>query len=121
MPRLRPWKRRLQSSKRLFQPAKIASAIRLSASALLFCRQWGKPISKSWNTNKLTLPLATLSRTASPLKVIITNEADLPSAFLIEKTELRPDKKALMDALKAGAVPGAELSNGGEQLAVRWI
>jgi len=70
---------------------------------------------------KLELPRATLSRKASPLKVIITNEADLPSAFLIEKTELRPDKKALMDALKAGAVPGAELSNGGEQLAVRWI
>lgn len=70
---------------------------------------------------KLELPRATLSRKAAPVKVIITNEADLPSTFLIEKTELKPDRAAILDALKSGIVPGAELSNGGEQLAVRWI
>jgi len=69
---------------------------------------------------KLELPKATLSRKSAPAKVIITSEADLPSQYLIEKTELRPDRKRLLEQLKAGFfVTGAELSNGGEQLSIR--
>jgi hypothetical protein len=74
----------------------------------------------SADLKKLELPRATLTRKATPAKVIVTNEAYLPSAFVIEKTELKPDKKALLEALKAGEViAGAELSNGGEQLQIR--
>jgi len=73
----------------------------------------------SADLKKLELPKATLTRKATPAKVVITSEADLPSKFLIEKTELKPDRKALLEALKSGAVPGAELSNGGEQLSIR--
>lgn len=74
----------------------------------------------SADMKKIELPRATLSRKAAPVKVVITSEADLPSAFLIEKTELRPDRKALLEAMKSGQkITGAELSNGGEQLSIR--
>ncbi len=74
----------------------------------------------SADIKKLELPLATLTRKALPAKVIITSEPDLPSAFVIEKTELKPDRKALLEALKSGQkIPGAELSNGGETLQVK--
>lgn len=74
----------------------------------------------SADLKKLELPRATLTRKAMPAKVIITSEADLPSAFVIEKTELKPDRKALLEALKANQkIPGAELSNGGESLMIR--
>ena len=70
---------------------------------------------------KAERPLATLSLRSVPPKVIITNEADLPSQFLVEKTTITPDKKAIADALKDGAkVAGAELSNGGEAVSVRF-
>lgn len=69
---------------------------------------------------KLELPEATISRKAVPPKCIVTNEADLPSRFLVEKVSVAPDKKALLEALKAGeAVPGACLSNTAETLAIR--
>lgn len=69
---------------------------------------------------KIELPEATLSRKASPPKVIVTSEADLPSKYLVEKVSVAPDKRALLEALKAGeAVPGATLSNTAETLAIR--
>jgi len=68
---------------------------------------------------KLERPIATLSLAKSPDKVVITNEADLPSTFLVEKTTVYPDKKAILAALKEGAaIPGAELSNGGVSLRI---
>jgi hypothetical protein len=68
---------------------------------------------------KLERPIATLSLAKSPDKAVITNEADLPSSFLIEKTTVSPDKKAILAALKEGAaIPGAELSNGGVSLRI---
>lgn len=68
---------------------------------------------------KLERPLATLSLAKSPDKAIVTNEADLPSSFLVEKTTVTPDKKAILAALKEGvAIPGAELSNGGVSLRI---
>lgn len=68
---------------------------------------------------KLERPIATLSLAKSPDKAIITNEEALPSSFLVEKTEIKPDRKAILAALKDGAaVPGAELSNGGTSLRI---
>ena len=68
---------------------------------------------------KLERPTATLSLAKSPDKAIITNEVDLPSSFLVEKTTVSPDKKAILAALKTGAaIPGAELSNGGVSLRI---
>lgn len=68
---------------------------------------------------KLERPTATLSLAKVPDKAVITNEEALPSGFLVEKTEIKPDKKAILAALKEGAaVPGAELSNGGMTLRI---
>jgi hypothetical protein len=68
---------------------------------------------------KLERPSATLSIAKIPDKAVITSEESIPSSFLVEKTEIKPDKKAILAALKAGeAVPGAELSNGGVTLRI---
>jgi hypothetical protein len=68
---------------------------------------------------KIELPTATLSRKAVPLKCEIVNPADIPSHFWIP-AEPKLDRKALLEALKAKQpVPGAELTNGGETLAIR--
>jgi hypothetical protein len=68
---------------------------------------------------KVELACATLSRKPTPAKVVITEEADIPSAFWKPQPP-RLDKKAVLDALKdKQAVPGATLSNGGETLAIR--
>jgi len=64
--------------------------------------------------------IATVSLKNVAPKVVITSEADLPSAFIKEKVTLSPDKKAIADAIKGGAVvPGAEMSNGGVTIQVR--
>jgi len=68
---------------------------------------------------KLELPQATLSRKRTPPKAIVTSEVDLPARFYVEQNP-KLDKKAVLDALKAGEkIPGAELSNGGESLQLR--
>ena len=69
---------------------------------------------------KLELPQATISRKPTPPKVIVTDEAAIPARFW-KAADPRLDKKALLEALKTTAeeVPGAELSNGGETIAIR--
>jgi hypothetical protein len=68
---------------------------------------------------KLERPAGTLSLRAVPPKAIITSEVDLPARFYVEQNP-KLDKKAVLDALKAGeTVPGAELSNGSEAIQVR--
>jgi hypothetical protein len=53
-------------------------------------------------------------------KAIILNEADIPSKFW-KAQDPKLDRKAVLDALKAKeAVAGAELSNGGETIQIRW-
>lgn len=69
---------------------------------------------------KLELPLATLSRKPVPPKAVITNETDIPSKFW-KPSDPKLDRKAVLDALKAKeTVPGAELSNGSETIAIKW-
>ena len=64
---------------------------------------------------------ATLSLRKVPPKAIITNDVLLPTMYLVEKTTITPDKKAILDALKGGVnVPGAELSNGARTIAIKF-
>lgn len=69
---------------------------------------------------KIELPEATISRKSVPPKAIVTDEAALPSRFLVEKVSVTTDKKALLEALKAGeTISGATLSNASETLSIR--
>lgn len=62
----------------------------------------------------------TLSLKALPPSLVITDEAAIPSSYW-KATEPKLDKKAVLAALKGKqAVAGAELSNGGETLAIKW-
>ena len=68
---------------------------------------------------KVEAPLATVSVRKVPPKVLVTEEADLPAAYL--KTKVSPDLKAIGEALKEGTdVTGATLSNGSETISIRW-
>ncbi len=68
---------------------------------------------------KLELPQATLSRKPTPPKAIILDEAAIPARFW-KPSDPKLDKKSVLDALKGSeAVPGAELSNGGETVAIK--
>jgi hypothetical protein len=69
--------------------------------------------------DRLELPNATLSVKALPAKAVITDEALIPSKFW-KPSDPKLDRKAVLDALKAGdAVSGAALSNGGTTLQIR--
>lgn len=69
---------------------------------------------------KLELPEATISLKASPPKVLITSEADIPARFWKDQAP-KLDRKAISDALKSKEdVPGALLSNQPETIAIRW-
>ena len=60
----------------------------------------------------------TASLANRPPKVVVVDEAALPSAFIRTRTE--PDKTAIAAALKAGeTVAGAELGNGGRGISIR--
>lgn len=60
----------------------------------------------------------TASLSARPVKLIVTDEAALPSAYFKTKPVL--DRSALTKALKDGEqVPGATLDNGGQSLTLR--
>lgn len=68
---------------------------------------------------KLERPAGTLSLRAVPPKAIITSEVDLPARFFVDQAS-KLDRKAVLDALKAGEkIPGAELSNGSETISIR--
>lgn len=68
---------------------------------------------------KLKLPHATLTIKATPPKAVITNEIDLPTRFFVEQAP-KLDKRALLEALKAGEqIEGAQLSNGSGTLQIR--
>ena len=66
----------------------------------------------------VALAEAKVSVCNSPDKVIITNESDIPDAFM--KITKEPNKTAIKNAIKNGTyVPGATLSNGGQTISVR--
>jgi len=62
---------------------------------------------------------ATISTKAVPRKLIVTDESQIPARFY-EPQPPKLDRKALLDAIKAGeAVPGADMSNGGTTIQIR--
>lgn len=68
---------------------------------------------------KMELPSATLSLKATPPKVIVTDEASIPTEFW-KRGEPKLDRGALLKALKdEREIPGAALSNGGITIQIR--
>lgn len=64
-------------------------------------------------------PTATITIKAIPPKLIVADEASIPSDFF-EPQPPKLDKKALLNALKSGRrIEGAELSNGGRAIQIR--
>lgn len=61
---------------------------------------------------------ATVTTKAVPPKLIITDEAAIPSTFFTPQPPAL-DRKALLDAVKSGEVEGASLSNGGQSIQIR--
>lgn len=70
------------------------------------------------NLKTLRLPTATLTLKATPPKVIVSDESEIPSQFWKPQPP-KLDKKALGDALKGGPVAGATLSNGGQTIQIK--
>ena len=71
------------------------------------------------NLKKLELPQATVSRKPTPPKALIVDEASIPARFW-KPSDPKLDKAAVLSALKANEiVSGAELSNGGETVAIK--
>ncbi|WP_218048877.1 siphovirus Gp157 family protein [Curvivirga aplysinae] len=68
--------------------------------------------------SKVMGPTCTISTKRMPKKVIITEEADIPSTFFKAQPP-KLDKKALLKALNEGDVKGATLSNGGMTIQIR--
>lgn len=68
---------------------------------------------------KLELAAATLTLKPTPPKVIVTEEADIPSTYF-EPQPPKLDKRKLAAALKDGSVPGAVLSNGCSTIQIKW-
>lgn len=69
---------------------------------------------------KLELPLATLSLKRVAPSTVFSDEWLVPEKFWTPQPP-KLDKKAVLDALKAGEqVPGATLSNGGQSIQVRF-
>lgn len=72
------------------------------------------------NLRKMHLPEATLSIRAVAPSIVITDATQLPEEFTVTKTETRPDRQKIKEALQEGKIiPGACLSNGSETLSVR--
>lgn len=72
--------------------------------------------------SNVTLPSATVFVSKRKPKLVIQDEADIPSEFFVEQERPAPklDKKALQSALTDGrAVPGAILDNGSVSLSIR--
>lgn len=66
---------------------------------------------------KLAAPDFDASISAGRPKVTVSDEKSIPARFFVVTEAL--DKRALADALKSDAVPGASLSNGSDVLTIR--
>jgi hypothetical protein len=83
-----------------------------------FNRDLAHRLMETVGTTSLELPAGKVSVVKSPDKVIITDETDIPDAFMRMKKE--PNKTAIKEALKKGEeVTGAMLSNGGSTIQIR--
>ncbi len=80
-------------------------------------REAALAIMSALELRKLEFPDFTASIRNVPPKVEIADEAALPDSLC--KFSRLPDKAAIKEALAAGEVPGAYLSNGGASLSIR--
>ena len=69
-------------------------------------------------TDKVAGPEMTLSCRETKGQLVIDDEAAVPSEYF-KPQDPKLDKKALKEAVEAGPVPGAHLSNGGLSLTIR--
>ncbi len=72
--------------------------------------------------NKIEAAAFTVSLKATPQTVIITATEKIPPAYMVQPDPppAKPDKRAIMEALKGGtAIDGCTLSNGGQTISVR--
>ena len=84
--------------------------------ALLIAMEIGE-IGKS-----IEFPMATLTKSKVRDKAIITNEADIAAEFFV-RGDPKLDRKKLLEALQEDGgqeIYGAELSNGGETITIRF-
>lgn len=64
--------------------------------------------------------IAALTVKDLPPKALVIEEAEIPADYWTP-ADPKLNKRAVLDALKAGqAVPGAQLSNGGQTIQIRW-
>lgn len=68
---------------------------------------------------KVEFDFVTVQTKPVPGKVLVFDEAIIPSMFFIEQ-EPKLDKKALKAALKDGPVDGAGMSNGGQTVSITF-
>lgn len=69
---------------------------------------------------KIEAPDFTVSTRRMPPAVVVTDEGQIPPAYMKEKVTTAPDKAAIKADLEAGKeVPGCAMSNGGVGLTVR--
>ena len=108
----------------------MASAIKLRIDSLnerrsrflsqhQFWRAVALRLMQSVELNKIQLTEATVSVTKGRLGVVLTGKLEnMPNKF--KRIKVEADKKALLDALKAGeSIEGATLSNGPPTLTIR--
>lgn len=68
---------------------------------------------------KLATPLGTVSLKATPQKVELVDESEIPTKYFV-RPEPTLSKKAILEDLKAGVeVPGCKLSEAGTTIAIR--
>ena len=68
----------------------------------------------------LQRPIATVTMANRQPKLVIDDEATLPKKFMKKEIKLKPDKKAIEEAIKSGVdVPGAHIDNGAPTLSIR--
>lgn len=70
------------------------------------------------DVRKLNTPTKTLSISHRKGRVIVVDEAAIPAAYFKPQPP-KLDRKALADALQAGPIPGATMSNGSVSLTMR--
>ena len=74
----------------------------------------------SLGLRKLVTPAGTVTLTASPARVIVTDESDIPDCWYHEKVVRTLDKAGIRKALQEGVrVGGCELSNRPDTIRIR--
>lgn len=115
----------------LFMAADVLSALKASGNLLLACEamaEMGNATCKALRAamaevmadtgaTAVDLPHHRVSLVDGKASVVITDEAAIPAQFM-EQPPPKPNKDAIAAALKAGPVPGAMLSNGGQHIRI---